>query len=62
MELRDMILLLHPTIAVLVVFPLLGIVMNKAWQTRERRLQLLWHRRCPTHDFFLGDFAGNLSR
>ncbi len=41
MELRDMILLLHPTIAVLVVFPLLGIVMNKAWQTRERRLQSL---------------------
>ncbi len=32
--------LLHPAIAVVVVFPLLGIVTNYAWQTRQRRLQL----------------------
>lgn len=37
---RDMILLLHPFIAVVVVFPLIGIVMNRALQTRQRRLQV----------------------
>jgi MFS family permease len=37
---RDTILLLHPLIAVTVVFPLLGIVMNRALQTRQRRLQV----------------------
>jgi MFS family permease len=37
---RDTILLLHPLIAVLVVFPLLGMVMNRAIQTRQRRLQV----------------------
>lgn len=39
MSVRDWILLLHPVIAVMVVFPLLGIVMNRALQTRQRRLQ-----------------------
>jgi MFS family permease len=38
MELRDLILLLHPAIAVIVVFPLLGIVVNRALQVRQRRL------------------------
>jgi MFS family permease len=37
---RDTILLLHPLIAVTVVFPLLGMVMNRAIQTRQRRMQL----------------------
>jgi membrane protein YdbS with pleckstrin-like domain len=37
---RDTILLLHPFIAVTVVFPLLGMVMNRALQTRQRRIQL----------------------
>ncbi len=37
---RDMILLLHPFIAVVVVFPLIGIVVNRAIQTRQRRLQV----------------------
>jgi MFS family permease len=37
---RDTILLLHPLIAVTVVFPLLGTVMNRALQTRQRRLQV----------------------
>ncbi len=37
---RDTILLLHPLIAVTVVFPLLGMVMNHALQTRQRRLQV----------------------
>ncbi|NEU77063.1 DUF4079 domain-containing protein [Hassallia byssoidea VB512170] len=39
MELKDVILLLHPVIAVLVVFPLIGIVVNRALQVRQRRLQ-----------------------
>jgi MFS family permease len=37
---RDTILLLHPFVAVTVVFPLIGIVMNRALQTRQRRLQV----------------------
>jgi hypothetical protein len=39
MEFKDVILLLHPIIAVVVVFPLIGIVVNRALQTRQRRLQ-----------------------
>jgi MFS family permease len=39
MELRDVILLLHPAIAVIVVYPLIGIVVNRALQVRQRRLQ-----------------------
>ena len=41
MEFRDAILLLHPAIAVLVVFPLIGIIVNRAFQVRQRRLQTL---------------------
>jgi MFS family permease len=37
---RDTILLLHPFIAAIVVFPLIGIVVNYALQTRQRRLQV----------------------
>ena len=33
-------LLIHPFIAVIFVFPLIGIVSNFAWQTRQRRLQI----------------------
>lgn len=40
MESKDLILLLHPIIAVTVVFPLTGIVVNRAIQVRQRRLQL----------------------
>jgi hypothetical protein len=39
METKDLILLLHPVIAIVVVFPLLGVVVNRAIQTRQRRLQ-----------------------
>jgi hypothetical protein len=39
MALDDIILLLHPALAVIVVFPLLGMVLNRAWLTRSRRLQ-----------------------
>jgi peptidoglycan/LPS O-acetylase OafA/YrhL len=41
MELKDAILLLHPAIAVIVVFPLIGIVVNRAFQVRQRRLQTI---------------------
>ncbi|MEM8604454.1 MAG: DUF4079 domain-containing protein, partial [Cyanobacteria bacterium P01_H01_bin.121] len=32
--------LLHPAIAVVWVFPILGIVCHFAWEARQRRLQL----------------------
>ena len=38
-ELKDAFTLLHPAIAVFFVFPLIGMVINLAWQTRQRRLQ-----------------------
>ena len=34
----DFITLLHPAIAVAFVFPIIGMVVNFAWQTRQRRL------------------------
>ncbi|MBR8827473.1 MAG: DUF4079 domain-containing protein [Gomphosphaeria aponina SAG 52.96 = DSM 107014] len=37
---QDYFALLHPIIAVSLVFPLIGIVVNRALLTRERRLQL----------------------
>lgn len=36
----DWLRLIHPTLAVVFVFPLIGIVVNFALQTRQRRLQL----------------------
>ncbi len=39
MELKDFLALIHPALAVVVVFPLIGMVVNFAWQTRQRRLQ-----------------------
>ena len=39
MESKDLILLLHPVAAVIFVFPLLGIVVNRALQVRQRRLK-----------------------
>lgn len=39
METNDLIALIHPVIAVAIVFPLIGMVVNFAWQTRQRRLQ-----------------------
>ncbi|MEA5571368.1 DUF4079 domain-containing protein [Calothrix sp. UHCC 0171] len=39
MEAKDVILLLHPVFAVIIVFPLIGIVVNRALQTRQRRLE-----------------------
>ncbi len=39
MELQDIFALLHPAIAIIVVFPLIGIVVNRALLTRQRRLQ-----------------------
>ncbi|MEB3342963.1 DM13 domain-containing protein [Okeania sp.] len=36
---KDIAGLIHPTLAVAVVFPIIGMVLNLAWQTRQRRLQ-----------------------
>ena len=36
---EDIASLVHPAIAVAFVFPLIGVVSNFAWQTRQRRLQ-----------------------
>lgn len=38
-DLPDALRLMHPAIAVAVVFPLIGMTLNMAWQTRQRRLQ-----------------------
>lgn len=38
-EINDALTLLHPAFAVLFVFPLIGIIVSLAWQTRQRRLQ-----------------------
>lgn len=40
MTLNHWLTIIHPALAVLVVFPLIGIVVNFAWATRQRRLQL----------------------
>lgn len=40
MELQDFFALIHPAIAIIVVFPLIGIVVNRALLTRQRRLQV----------------------
>lgn len=37
----DFLALIHPVLAVVVVFPLIGMVANFAWQTRQRRLESL---------------------
>jgi hypothetical protein len=39
MEAKDLVGLIHPVIAIVVVFPLIGMVVNFAWQTRQRRLE-----------------------
>ena len=38
-EIKDAFTLLHPAIAIIFVFPLVGMVINLAWQNRQRRLQ-----------------------
>ncbi len=39
MDSSDFLALIHPVLAVVVVFPIVGMVVNLAWQTRQRRLQ-----------------------
>lgn len=41
MKPEDFLLIIHPMIAVVSVFPLVGIVSYFAWQTRQRRLEIL---------------------
>ena len=37
---KDLMGLIHPAIAVIFVFPIIGIVSRFAWQTRQRRLEI----------------------
>ncbi len=37
---KDLVGLIHPAIAVIFVFPIIGIVCNYSWQTRQRRLEI----------------------
>jgi Protein of unknown function (DUF4079) len=41
METSDFLALVHPAIAIFFVFPLIGMVVNFAWSTRQRRLQII---------------------
>ncbi|NJR15371.1 MAG: DUF4079 domain-containing protein [Calothrix sp. CSU_2_0] len=41
METADFLALVHPAIAIFFVFPLIGMVVNFAWSTRQRRLQTM---------------------
>jgi Protein of unknown function (DUF4079) len=41
LELTDFLRIIHPAIAVTVIFPLIGIVLYMSWQTRQRRLQTI---------------------
>ncbi len=41
MELEDFFALIHPAIAIIVVFPLIGIVTHRSWLVRQRRLQTI---------------------
>ncbi|MEG4111486.1 MULTISPECIES: DUF4079 domain-containing protein [unclassified Microcoleus] len=40
MEFKDFLALLHPILAVAIVFPMIGVVLNMAWQTMQRRKQI----------------------
>lgn len=47
MAVSDWFMLIHPTIAIVIVFPLLGIVLYQAWLTRTRRLLLKDGQKSP---------------
>jgi hypothetical protein len=40
MEFKDFMALVHPILAVAIVFPMLGVVLNMGWQTMQRRQQI----------------------
>lgn len=41
MGIQDLFTLIHPTLAVIFVFPIIGNVILMAWETRQRRLKLV---------------------
>ena len=43
MTTSDWLWILHPALAVVLVYPLLGVVVRLAWQTRQRRLAGVKH-------------------
>lgn len=40
LDLPDLLRLLHPILAVVLIYPIIGIVIKMAWQTRQRRLDI----------------------
>lgn len=40
LNLEDFLGIVHPALAVVIIFPLIGMVTRLAWQTRQRRLQV----------------------
>ncbi len=40
MKLQNFLMFIHPFLAVILVFPLIGIVIYFAWETRQRRLEI----------------------
>lgn len=40
MDIRQFLLIFHPMLTVAIVFPLIGITVMMAWQTRQRRIQV----------------------
>jgi Protein of unknown function (DUF4079) len=45
MDIKDIFLLLHPAIAIVVIYPLIGNVISRALQVRQRRLDLVSGRK-----------------
>ena len=46
----DWLWLLHPALAVVIVYPLIGMVLRLAWQTRQRRVNKVKHPAVVGHD------------
>ena len=43
MTITDWLWILHPALAVVLIYPLIGIVVCLAWQTRQRRVAKVKH-------------------
>ena len=43
MTITDWLWILHPALAVVLIYPLIGMVVRLAWQTRQRRVALVKH-------------------
>ena len=43
MTITDWLWILHPALAVVLIYPLIGMVVRLAWQTRQRRVAQVKH-------------------